>query len=386
MIYSHQCFRRKEYVENALISCAKEKESQIIRASSMVVERWIASHFAIPNAYLSLGNEFRIMEKKYGNWETTSPRHENSFVRIPTGGGNMRRMTVNANTIGGGDWPTYIACEGPTQESVYDFWALVWQEGINRILSVNFPLEELLYEQAYVKETAQYWPIVEGETEFYMPYKVTCVENRIMAGTGIEAKTEEDMVYRITRLILQLENNIVVEEPTREIIHMCYYRWKRILLLMMIFRWPDARIPIPWAGNKTTREAALDLFAAIKKEIRDTEAPLLVHCHAGIGRTGVVIATDMALQQLRSAHTVSVKDVVEQLRSKRPRSVMNLWQYALIHLMVAEVAAKERLCPATISNQPLEKMLETMWKEVDAEVEAYFGEDIVTYTPELKDK
>ena len=122
---------------------------------------------------------------------------------------------------------------------------------------------------------------------------------------------------------------------------------------------------------------------AIEKEIRDTDAPLLVHCHAGIGRTGVIISTDMALRQLRNTHTVNIKEVVEQLRLKRPRSVMNPWQYALIHLIVAEVAAKEQLLPSIIDSQPVDSILNGMWADVDEEVKAYFGDEVVTYGPEL---
>lgn len=114
-----------------------------------------------------------------------------------------------------------------------------------------------------------------------------------------------------------------------------------------------------------------------------SDTPLLVHCHAGIGRTGVIISTDMALRQLRANNTVNIREVVEQLRSKRPRCVMNQWQYALIHLIVAEVAKEERRMPPTIDSQPVESLLKRVWADVEKEVKQFFGNELITYSPEL---
>lgn len=120
----------------------------------------------------------------------------------------------------------YVACEGPTASSVYDFWCLVWQEGVERIVSVNFPYEERLYQSIYDKnkETVQYWPMVEGESLVYMPIIVKCLESRMMVSYGLPAMNEHEMVYRICRLRLTFSNPIGEPEPDREIIHMCYYR------------------------------------------------------------------------------------------------------------------------------------------------------------------
>uniref|UniRef100_A0A183F874 TYR_PHOSPHATASE_2 domain-containing protein n=1 Tax=Heligmosomoides polygyrus TaxID=6339 RepID=A0A183F874_HELPZ len=67
-----------------------------------------------------------------------------------------------------------------------------------------------------------------------------------------------------------------------------------------------------------------------------SSSSLLVHCHAGLGRTGVFIALDVALRQLYQNNTVNIKGVVEKLREKRARAVMNPWQYAYINVVVAE--------------------------------------------------
>ncbi|EYC23338.1 hypothetical protein Y032_0015g2599 [Ancylostoma ceylanicum] len=66
--------------------------------------------------------------------------------------------------------------------SVFDFWCMVWQENVERILSVNFPHEERLYPAIYdpSKETIQYWPIEIGKTVAYMPFKITCMDTRMM--------------------------------------------------------------------------------------------------------------------------------------------------------------------------------------------------------------
>ncbi|VDN31549.1 unnamed protein product [Gongylonema pulchrum] len=89
---------------------------------------------------------------------------------------------VNAQRIERQDGRTYLACEGPNFLTVYDFWALVWQENVTTLVSANFPHEERLYTPGCPedKETIQYWPICKDDTFAFMPFKITCVNTTLM--------------------------------------------------------------------------------------------------------------------------------------------------------------------------------------------------------------
>lgn len=51
-------------------------------------------------------------------------------------------------------------------------------------MSMNFPYEERLYPDTYERnhETIQYWPVVNGKTYNFMPFKITCINSSLMVG------------------------------------------------------------------------------------------------------------------------------------------------------------------------------------------------------------
>ena len=54
------------------------------------------------------------------------------------------------------------------------------------------------------------------------------------------------------------------------------------------------------------------------------DQPLLVHCSAGVGRTGTFITLDMMMQQMKAEGTLSVHQCVRNLRTQRMRMVQTL--------------------------------------------------------------
>ena len=75
--------------------------------------------------------------------------------------------------------------------------------------------------------------------------------------------------------------------------------------------WPDHGVPL-----QTT--SMLELLREVRKSHnRGKGVPLLVHCSAGVGRTGTFVALDILLDTLRSKGTISVFDVVAGMRKKR---------------------------------------------------------------------
>lgn len=62
---------------------------------------------------------------------------------------------------------------------------------------------------------------------------------------------------------------------------------------------------------------------------------MVVHCSAGVGRTGTYLAIDIARQQLRSEKTINVCAIVKELRRQRMKMVNSFSQYLLIYQCIA---------------------------------------------------
>ena len=55
-----------------------------------------------------------------------------------------------------------------------------------------------------------------------------------------------------------------------------------------------------------------------------SKGPILVHCSAGVGRTGTFIAIDLALEQARKEGVVDIAGIVNRLRQQKMKMVQTL--------------------------------------------------------------
>ncbi|XP_077594624.1 receptor-type tyrosine-protein phosphatase H-like isoform X3 [Stigmatopora nigra] len=67
-----------------------------------------------------------------------------------------------------------------------------------------------------------------------------------------------------------------------------------------------------------------------------TKAPAVVHCSAGVGRTGTLIALDILLQQLHRDKEVSINALVHNMRMRRPHMVQTESQYVFLHQCIMD--------------------------------------------------
>ncbi|KAL8179224.1 UNVERIFIED_CONTAM: Tyrosine-protein phosphatase non-receptor type 7 [Gekko kuhli] len=197
-----------------------------------------------------------------------------SRVYLKSAGDQEEESYINANYIRGydGQEKVYIATQGPMLNTVNDFWMMVWQEQVPVIVMLTKLKEEK-------EKCICYWPETEATYgSFMITVQDTCeCEEYIIRDIGLQLKDECRIVKHIT-----------------------------------FSSWPDQKTP-------ESVKTFLNLVLEAEKILRASEntGPVVVHCSAGIGRTGCFIATHIGCQQLKDKGEVDILGIVCQLRIDR---------------------------------------------------------------------
>uniref|UniRef100_A0A182T4U5 protein-tyrosine-phosphatase n=1 Tax=Anopheles maculatus TaxID=74869 RepID=A0A182T4U5_9DIPT len=178
----------------------------------------------------------------------------------------------------------YILCQGPLPLTVGHFWVMVWEHDSRAILMLN-----KLIEQTTVK-CHQYWPAKIGEQH---RLELTDVQLSVVHLKCVEYKNFCKRTFRLT----DMETG-----KSREVIQFHYTTW------------PDFGIP-----------SSPVAFLQFLKEVRDSGTldrdvgPPIIHCSAGIGRSGTFCLVDccLVLVDKEGEDRVSVQDVLLELRQYR---------------------------------------------------------------------
>ncbi|XP_031809850.1 receptor-type tyrosine-protein phosphatase T isoform X9 [Antechinus flavipes] len=228
-------------------------------------------------------------KNRYGNIIS----YDHSRVRLLMLDGDPHSDYINANYIDGYHRPRhYIATQGPMQETVKDFWRMIWQENSASVVMVTN-----LVEVGRVK-CVRYWP---DDTEVYGDIKVTLIETEPLAEYVIRTFTVQKKGYHEIREIR----------------------------LFHFTSWPDHGVPCYATG--------LLGFVRQVKFLNPPEAgPIVVHCSAGAGRTGCFIAIDIMLDMAENEGVVDIFNCVRELRSQRVNLVQTEEQYVFVHDAILE--------------------------------------------------
>ena len=81
--------------------------------------------------------------------------------------------------------------------------------------------------------------------------------------------------------------------------------------------WPDHGVPDYASPLMTLHKQVMNNWSPSK-------GPILVHCSAGVGRTGTFIAIDLALEQARKEEVVDIAGIVNRLRQQKMKMVQTL--------------------------------------------------------------
>nr|XP_022309642.1 receptor-type tyrosine-protein phosphatase mu-like isoform X2 [Crassostrea virginica] len=188
----------------------------------------------------------------------------------------------------------YIATQGPTQNSVNEFWRMVWQQNVSEIVMLTN-----LMEGKKIK-CFQYWP--------------DCLKTELYDSVTIENVFEKQYAFYITRkfVVSHKQHNM-----SRDIIQYHYTMW------------PDHGTPEPL-------NLAVFHSQVLRTSSDENRTPLVVHCSAGIGRTGTFIALDALYKEGKRTGKVNVAKYVKIMRSCRMNMVQTYEQYVTIFLALNE--------------------------------------------------
>ncbi|OXB52798.1 hypothetical protein ASZ78_015592 [Callipepla squamata] len=201
----------------------------------------------------------------------------------------------------------FIAAQGPLPGTVVDFWQMVWQEKTSVIVMLTG-----LVEQNKIK-CEQYWP---EQQQVYGDFTVTLNNTRTTTGLTTRVFCLQKAGCALPRAVEQFH----------------------------YLQWPDHRVP-------KNPAQLLYLVEMVNKNVSESPTgPVLVHCSAGIGRTGTFIALDFLLKMAKAEGKVDVFHCVQKLREQRVCMVQTKEQYAFLY----EVLLEGLLCGCT--GVPVEKV------------------------------
>jgi protein tyrosine phosphatase len=198
----------------------------------------------------------------------------------------------------------YIIGQAPTRNTTIDWWRMIWENNIKLIVMLTKEVE------GNKPKADKYWWMPNT------PYNFGNIQTTVINKEGFN---NDETIVRTIKII----NNTTKEE--------------RIVYHIQFMNWPD--FGVPQIANFINLMNIYNDYR--RRALREDSkmGPVLVHCSAGVGRSGVFVAVNMILDYLKihssidkeSNPYINVFEVVSYLREYRPGMVQTKEQYKFIY-------------------------------------------------------
>ncbi|OCT71600.1 receptor-type tyrosine-protein phosphatase epsilon isoform X1 [Xenopus laevis] len=203
---------------------------------------------------------------------------------------------INASYIDGyKERNKFIAAQGPKQDTLNDFWRMIWEQKSATIVMLT-NLKERKEDKCY-----QYWP-----------------DQGCWIYGNIRVSVEDVVVlvdYTIRKFCIQ---------PVHD-----GCKAPRLITQLHFTSWPDFGVPFTPIGM-------LKFLKKVKFLNPVHAGPIVVHCSAGVGRTGTFMVIDAVIDMMNEEKKVNVFDFVLKIRNQRPQMVQTDMQYSFIYQALLE--------------------------------------------------
>ncbi|XP_039510303.1 phosphatidylinositol phosphatase PTPRQ [Pimephales promelas] len=336
--YSSFFFRRKEIFVIQLLSYRKSIKPISKKSFLQHVEDLCANDNAkfqeefaeLPKLLLDLAtSDADLPWNRSKNRFTNIKPYNNNRVKLLSEPGMPGSDYINASFVSGYLCPNeFIATQGPLPSTVADFWRMIWETGTKTIVMLT-----QCFEKGRIR-CHQYWPEDNKPVTVFADIIIT--------------KLTEDVRPDWTVRALKVERH-----GNYMIVHHFNYT-----------SWPEHGVP-------ESSSTLIQFVKAVRSNRGHENTTIVVHCSAGVGRTGVFIALDHLIQHLRDHDFVDIYGLVAELRSERMCMVQNLAQYMFLHQSTLDLLSAKGNSQSIwfVNYSALEKMDSLDAMEGDVELE-----------------
>ncbi|TSK34863.1 Tyrosine-protein phosphatase non-receptor type 2 [Bagarius yarrelli] len=244
--------------------------------------------------------------------------YDHSRVRLE----NLENDYINASLISMEEAErNYILTQGPLINTRGHFWLMIWEQRSKAVIMLNRVIEK------GSEKCAQYWPSGE-EGQMYFSDE----------GFVVTLVSEDVEPYYTTR-VLELQN--IKTGERRDIYHFHFTTW------------PDFGVP-------ESPASFLNFLLKVRESgsLQPENGPAVVHCSAGIGRSGTFSLVDTCLvlmEKRKDASSVDVQKVLLDMREYRMGLIQTPNQLRFSYMAIME-GAKYILGEPVLKQQQWQKM------------------------------